>query len=249
MVERSLLGQAAKAAGPLGGVSNGAGANGLYAGWTISNPDFGNGLSDGQLVYLAGSQVNLWSQFLRRDGSLPMMGNLDMGSFNVMKMSDMFLNGPATNPRNKNVSSLMPNWVFKGVMSAQSGAFIPEPLCENGGEPKIKVMMQVMQGTKSSMYFENVVGSGAFPAITTTDPDLARAQANQQLADSAAKHTLTSWADPTSGGWLVYFQDIFSQDDATTHEYCAGNPGGAACKPMKIEGKGLAELYCHYPDK
>lgn len=225
-VEWALLGAAARQAGPLGGVTQSGTATGLYAGWTADSA-FGSGLGDGQLVYLTGGQVNLWGQFVRRDGTIPMTGNLDMGKKNIMNMRDMFLNGAPTNPRNKNLSSLMPNWVFKGVYAAKDGDYIPDPMCSAGGVAKIKVMMQLMQGTKSSFYYDN----GTFTATNS------QAAAQTDLANNASKHALDSWADVVAaGGWIVHFQDNFSQTDST---------GGSTT----TKGEGLAELYCHYPDQ
>ena len=188
LVEWSLLGAAARQIGPLGGVTQSGAATGLYAGWTADSA-FGSGIGDGQLVYLTGGQVNLWGQFVRRDGTIPMTGNLDMGKKNVMNMRDMFLNGAPTNPRNKNLSSLMPNWVFKGVYTAKDGEFIPDPMCSGGGVAKIKLMMQLMQATRASYYYN--------------------------AGNNSAVYETNSWAVPVVGGWTVNFKESYNQNDAT----------------------------------
>ena len=219
------LGQAVRQAGPKAGIAQGGVAQGLGGSWT-AGPEFGMALTDGQLVYLAGSKASLWSQFLDADGARPMMGNFDAGSNNLMGMRDMFINGPVSNPRNKNLSSLLPNWVFKGVYAAKDGDFVPSPVCDGGGTPKIKVLMQLMKGTKSEFYYDN----GGF-STTASQP-----VAQSQLAANASRHQLNNWADATAGGWVVHFQDKFNQDDA----------GGNS---TLVTGEGLAELYCHYPDQ
>ena len=229
----SMLGAAARSAGPLAGVTQSGIATGLYGGWSIgSNSEFGPGiLSDGQLVFLTGSQVNLWSQFVNRSGESPMMGNLDMGGNYLNKTKDIFINGASTNPRNKNISSLLPNWVFKGVYAAKDGDIVPAPLCEFGGVPKIKVLMQVMKGTHAQFYTD----TGAAPSSDS-------AAAAAVLASSAAKHQLNNWADPDVNPpgiptqWVVHFQDKFKEDSAA---------GSDTVTP----GEGLAELYCNYPDQ
>lgn len=225
----AMLGLAAKQAGPLAGVTQAGAATGLFAGWSIT-AGFGPGLNNGQLAYATGSQVNLWSQFVRRDGSMPMTGTLDMGSYNLMNMRDMFLNGPETNRRNKNLSSMLPNWVFKGAYSLDESTtppqnFVPAPVCNGGGEPKIKVLMQLMKGTRAQFYQDT-------GALSTSD----QATAQSLLAPNAATHWLNSWADVVPGGWLVHFQDNFRQDDATG-------------TTTSTKGSGLAELYCFYPNQ
>jgi competence protein ComGC len=245
VINWTMLGQAAKQAGPSAGVTQGGTASGLYGGWSVPGAMYGAALADGQLTYITGSQVNLWSQFVRRDGSLPMTGNLDMGSYNVVNMRDMFINGPSTNPRNKNLSSLLPNWVFKGAYSANDGDFVPAPLCSSGGQPKIKLMMQLLQGTKSEYYNDT---SGAVTAATNAaiadfvagsiTSSQAQAIIQGSLADHQAVHSMNSWAVAAAPltGWNVFFQDRFNEDDS------AGNS-------TAIRGSGLAELYCNYPDQ
>lgn len=240
-----MLGQAAKEAGPLAGVTRGGVAEGLYGGWSAAGSAYGAALAEGQLAYMAGSQVSLWSQFVRRDGGLPMTGNLDMGSFNVVNMSDMFINGPASNPRNKNLSSLLPNWVFKGAYSAQDGDFVPAPVCANGGLPKIKLMMQLMEGTKTGYYndasgvvsAETAAAIAAFKAGALTQQQAQRAVQGSMAAHPGV-HSMNSWATASNPltGWTVFFQDSFNQDDR-------------AGKSTVVKGSGLAELYCNYPDQ
>lgn len=243
-VNWTMLGEAAKHAGPLAGVSQGTAPIGLFAGWNAAGA-FGTDFSDGQLVYITGTQSALWSQFVRRDGTLPMTGNLDMGAYNVMNMRDLFLNGPPTNPRNKNLSSLMPQWVFKGVYSVDEAAdppqnFVPEPVCGNGGLPRIKVLMQLMKGTRAA-YYNETPGGPAMGVDAASNPSLTTEQLAQQasdlLAGAAAGHALYSWAEQISGGWLVHFRHNYNQTDKT---------GDTA--PV-IRGSGLAELYCHYPNQ
>jgi type II secretory pathway pseudopilin PulG len=219
------LGEAARHAGPQAGIARGGVVNGFGGSWSIG-AEFGLPWVDGQLVYLAGSKASLWSQFLDADGTRPMTGNFDAGSYNLMSMRDMFINGPISNPRNKNLSSMMPNWVFKGVYAAKDGDFVPSPVCEGGGVAKVKVLMQLMKGTKAGFYYDN----GGFTTTTS------QATAQAQLAANAARHQLNNWADATAGGWIVHFQDKFNQDDAS------GNSS-------LVTGEGLAELYCHYPDQ
>lgn len=231
-VDYDALGMAARTAGPSAGISSGGVVRGLAGGWEI-NSEFGPGVGSGQLAYVGGSQVNLWSQFISRDANRPMTGNLDLGSYNIVNMRDMYLNGPASNPRNKNLSSLLPNWVFKGVYAAKDGDFVPSPVCDSGGEARIKVLMQLMQGTKSSFYYDN----GTMRNITCPDnTPLCQAEAQADLAANASRHQLNNWADVAPGGWVVHFEDKFNQHDSS------GNS-------LSVKGEGLAELYCNYPDQ
>lgn len=226
------LGIAVRQAGANAGTSQSGSVAGLAGGWSFTT-EFGPGVANGQLAYVSGAQVSLWSQFLSRDANRPMTGNLDLGSYNIVNMRDMYLNGPASNPRNKNLSSLLPNWVFKGVYAAKDGDFVPSPVCDGGGAPKIKVLMQLMQGTKSSFYYDN----GTMRSISCPDNNTAcQAAAQADLAANASKHQLNNWADVAPGGWIVHFEDKFNQHDSS------GNS-------VSVKGEGLAELYCNYPDQ
>lgn len=223
------LGLAAAEAGPASAVTRAGAAQGLRGGWSVGGGnEFGAGLGDGQLAYLAGSAGNAWSKYVRLDGASKMAGNFDAGGNRVEDMNDMMLLGPESNRRMKHVSSLMPNWVFKGVYQADDGAYVPAPVCPAAGVPKIKLLFQYMADDKAMFYNDTGI-----PPLTPAAPaDLPTA--NAQLAENAPTYAWRFWADPSGSGWVVHFQQHFLQRDDT-----AG----------RRLGSGLAEVYCHYEDR
>lgn len=222
------LGLAASEAGPAAAVTRAAVAEGLRGGWR-AGAEFGAGLGDGQLAYLAGSSGNSWSKYVRLDGSNKMMGNFDAGGNRIEDMNDMMLLGPESNRRMKRVSSLMPSWVFKGVYQVADGGFVPAPVCPAAGVPKIKLLFQYMADDKAMFYNDTGI-----PPLTPTAPaDLPTA--NAQLAANAPTYAWRFWADPSGAtGWVVHFQQHFLQRDETAGQRM---------------GSGLAEVYCHYEDQ
>lgn len=92
-----LLGTAASEAGGDAGFSDsGAPANitGPNGTFTLANP---NGAIAGILGMRSGYGSSGFSQFLRRDGSLPMLGNLDMGNNNVTNAATVTATGLTVN--------------------------------------------------------------------------------------------------------------------------------------------------------
>src|SRR5699024_3330087 len=72
------------------------GYNGTWTDDTYSNnaPDFPKAL--GLLAYRVGYGTSGWSEFLRRDGSKPMTGDLDMGGHNIDNTHDITADGTIT---------------------------------------------------------------------------------------------------------------------------------------------------------
>lgn len=80
----NVVGAALAKMGADGGASNvtaPATISGFNAGWSIPNPV--GGTPAGILAMRVGSGAAQFAQFLRRDGSLAMLGNLDMGNFSI----------------------------------------------------------------------------------------------------------------------------------------------------------------------
>lgn len=229
--EWSLLGMAARELGAGGAVVKAGGVMEGYKGnWSSSGADFPEAsTTPGRLVLTTGSQFAIWSKYVRRDGSLPMQGNLDLGSNSINNMKDMFLNGTATTPINKNLTSMSPNWVFKGVYSASEGSVIQKPVCAEGGIPLIKLMMTAMSNEASAGRNGGTNGSYncSSPAscATIVYPGAPPAQKAMQ-----------SWADSGPTSWTAHFRTVYTTWDASGWQTMA-------------PGSGLAEVYCQYIDQ
>ncbi len=236
-VRQGSLGAAAREAGPSAGVTQANVAQGLFGGWTAGAAQFPGILADGQLAYLTGTQWGLWSQFLRRDGTLPMMANLDVGGQMVNNLRDAFLLGPASNPINKHLTSMMPNWVFKGTYQAADGTPVPKPICPEGGAPYVKLLMQGLAGDQAGLNDSSLLPGGTPPA-GSSKTQVAQFFGNQ-LANSRAKHGWNIWAEDQPAHWVARFRRYYTQipDDA------------AATGTTFVTGAGLAEVYCYYGDE
>lgn len=64
--------------------------------WSETSANFNNITSAGQLAFRVGSNSALYSVYLRRDGTLPMTGNLNMGGQSVYNAQDITAAGTTT---------------------------------------------------------------------------------------------------------------------------------------------------------
>lgn len=89
-IRYDLLGQAMLKAGIDSGMTNNSSSvvSGFNGSWTANNSDFSNINKIGLLAYQAGYGTYNYSVFLRRDGTLPMTGNLNMGSNSINNAVD-----------------------------------------------------------------------------------------------------------------------------------------------------------------
>ena len=80
-----LVGTALREIGPDGGMTfnSTTTVSGLHGAWTDTNATYPAINAAGQLAIRAGNGASMFSQFLRRDGTLPMTGHLDMGNNDI----------------------------------------------------------------------------------------------------------------------------------------------------------------------
>ena len=91
IIRFDLLGQAILEAGIDSGTSkeNANVVNGYKGLWNHTSTEFSNINKQGQLAYQVGYGSYSYSIYLRRDGTLPMTGNLNMGSQNINNSQDI----------------------------------------------------------------------------------------------------------------------------------------------------------------
>ncbi len=236
-IEWTTLGRAVKEIGPAGGVSKGNELIGFNGGYAVPSTDF-NAIAEGQLGLLVSSSANMWNKFVRRDGSLPMVGNLNVGGNKILNMQDMFLNGPDTNRRNKNISSLVPNWVYLGNFMVRDGYTVQKPTCPTkvtsgvAGTPQIKILL-----------------SGLDPSFGLLGHD-GRGQSfeNQQSQQSSDS---VKGAYKAQSGWYIYAngQNPDGSDSLfwTISIQVISNSDGTNARVTP--GSGIAEIYCTYGDQ
>lgn len=89
-----LLGYAMQKAGIDSGMTkSGTKADGYNGSWSESSSSFSNITKPGQLVFRAGYNASLYSAYLRRDGTLPMTGNLNMGANDINNAKNITASG------------------------------------------------------------------------------------------------------------------------------------------------------------
>ena len=93
-IRYDLLGKAMQVAGIDSGVTRTVSNTFGYGGqWTESSTNFNNITTPGQLTYRVGYNSALYSIYLRRDGTLPMTGSLNMGGQNIYNAKDITASG------------------------------------------------------------------------------------------------------------------------------------------------------------
>ena len=96
-VRYDLLGKSMQEAGIDSGVTKTTtSASGYNAQWTETASNFTNITSAGQLAFRTGYNSALYSIYLRRDGTLPMTGDLNMGGNNISSVKDITSTGNIT---------------------------------------------------------------------------------------------------------------------------------------------------------
>ena len=89
-----LLGYAMQRAGIDSGMTkSNTKADGYNASWSEQSSTFNNITKPGQLVFRAGYNASLYSAYLRRDGTLPMTGNLNMGGKDIYNSKNITASG------------------------------------------------------------------------------------------------------------------------------------------------------------
>ena len=93
-IRYDLLGKAMQEAGVDSGMTKTATtANGYGGQWAETSTNFNNITSAGQLAYRVGYNSALYSVYLRRDGTLPMTGNLNMGGNDINNAKNITASG------------------------------------------------------------------------------------------------------------------------------------------------------------
>lgn len=93
-VRYDLLGRAMQAAGIDSGITQSATvASGTAGQWTESQSNYAGINAVGLLAYRVGYDSSMYSVYLRRDGSLPMTGDLNMGGQSINNIKDITSSG------------------------------------------------------------------------------------------------------------------------------------------------------------
>jgi hypothetical protein len=98
VVKYDLAGEALRAIGPDGAYTfqSTTTLSGYQGAWTESNANYPSINALGQVAVRSGSGTSMFSQFLRRDGTLPMTGALDMGGNDINNANNILANSIGT---------------------------------------------------------------------------------------------------------------------------------------------------------
>ena len=174
-VRYDLLGKSMQSAGIDSGMTKTATmASGYGSQWSENSTNFNNITSAGQLAYRVGYNSALYSVYLRRDGTLPMTGDLNMGGNNIYNVKDITSTG---NLKVGGTSTLTGNVTTGGAISAFSDVtsggnmFAKLGISTNGnmyalgdiavGSPGTSISAPVpvayMSASEGSLYAKNII--------------------------------------------------------------------------------------------
>lgn len=97
-IRYDILGKAMQSAGIDSGMTRTASnkIDGYKGSWSANQTEYSNINKQGLLGYIAGYGSNSYSAFLRRDGTLPMTGDLNMGTKNIYGAANITASGKGT---------------------------------------------------------------------------------------------------------------------------------------------------------
>ncbi|CAI1684510.1 Bacterial shufflon protein, N-terminal constant region [Serratia grimesii] len=114
-----LLGKAMQEAGVDSGMTQSATvASGLQGAWKETSTVYSNITSAGLMAYRVGYDSAMYSVYLRRDGTLPMTGDLNMGGNSITNIKDINASGTGNFDNNLNVSK---DLTVGGVINSGKG--------------------------------------------------------------------------------------------------------------------------------
>lgn len=168
-----LLGEAMLAAGADSGMTRNSPtqADGYNGSWSENNERFDNINELGQLVYRAGFSAQAYNAYLRRDGALPMTGELDMGGNSISNALDIQATGTISG-RNLLASGNAPNDIrfadnAGATDRAQIGTSGTGGTAQLGLRHANKVSIERMDGTDGALETGSLLATGNIAAQGT----------------------------------------------------------------------------------
>lgn len=185
-VRYDLLGEAMLAAGVDAGITRNAPgrAEGYNGSWAEDDTRFTNLTDLGQLAYRAGYGSQAYNVYLRRDGSLPMSGELDMDTHNIVGVGNIDATGRILSARNVITANSESALAFgpEASPTATIGTFGAGAATQmtlragNTGKVSVQKMNGLMGDLEASgvRAFGNIVGQGTLTVTgnTTLSQDL-----------------------------------------------------------------------------
>ncbi|WP_324148159.1 shufflon system plasmid conjugative transfer pilus tip adhesin PilV [Citrobacter portucalensis] len=248
-----LLGKAMQVAGIDSGMTKSAVlVSGLQGAWTETSSAFNNITAAGLLAYRVGYDSSMYSVYLRRDGTLPMTGNLNMGNQDINNARNITAKGIITTEalRTNGAASIGSTLAVGGVAILNSDLNVAGNSQVNGNLNSNNTISGTTITSRGETYTNNwfrtmgdggiyfqKYGGGWYMADTNTIT--AYAGKNIQTAAGVYGSYIHSSGNIDSVG-QVYGGTIVSGGRATVGEFLQINGQalqGVGCAPNGLQGR------------
>ena len=197
-----LLGQAMQTAGIDSGMTKTTSiASGHSGQWSETSANFNNITSAGQLVFRVGFNSALYSVYLRRDGTLPMTGDLNLDGHNINNVAALNATGDLTTTGNISGKDINATGAIKAGGDITSGGWLR---ATTGFGDQI-----VIGGDDHGRDYEIKLKTKGLPLVihddyNSTDYTILRTYGSfQALGDIKASKTDTLSGNITAGGQVI----------------------------------------------
>ena len=258
-IRYDMLGKAMQAAGVDSGVTkSNTIINGYSNGWNYSNSSFPSISKPGTLGYRVGYNSSMYSVYLRRDGTLPMTGNLNMGNQNIINANNITAAGTITGQALKSTSNanIGGKLAVTGTTTLTGAVQVNNTLNTTGAiTTSNNITGSSITGTtitsRGETYTQNwfrTLGDGGIyfqkygGGWNMTDANTIKAYGGKNIATTgsiSASGNITANGN-IKGGSITSTGQIVSNGRIIANEYLQINgiaTAGAACSPNGLQGK------------
>jgi len=210
-IRYDLVGKAMQEAGIDSGTTRDSTSvvNGYNGNWHVDNTDFPSVNKKGLLAYQVGFGSNSYSVFLRRDGTLPMTGNLNMGNQDITNAKNITASGVIqTKTLNTTEAAVIgTNLNVAGISTLNGATTVGSTLSvfsniSSGGD----IFAQRGVSSNGNIYSLQMVGAG-LPGNATTPPvPLSYLNSNGEIYAAktiTSDGSISAKGDINAGNWLT----------------------------------------------
>ena len=219
-IRYDLLGIAMKNAGIDSGMTKDSSSlvSGFNGSWNASNTDYSIINKLGLLAYQAGYGTYNYSVFLRRDGSLPMTGDLNMGSNNINSINSITASGTMTT----NTLRATGNTTLEGNLVGGNTASFAGNISAKGLSP-LDVPSGYWGGIRSPDFYANGGFYISKKNTTMNDKDWALMANNDGYLAIASD--LKAGGGITAGGFISAGREVIARNAAGDSIHLGGYDG------------------------
>ncbi|MDD9245346.1 shufflon system plasmid conjugative transfer pilus tip adhesin PilV [Enterobacter soli] len=247
-IRYDLLGKAMQVAGVDSGITkDSTSVAGFQSQWNEKNTTFNNITRDGLLAFRVGYNSALYAIYLRRDGTLPMTGNLNMGGQSIYNAQDITAAGTTTTGILKTNAAATVGTTLNvaGVTTLGSDLNVSGNGQINGNLNSNNTVSGTTITSRGETYTQNwfrTLGDGGIyfqkygGGWNMTDANTIRAYNGKNIATTGA---ITASGNIT-GNTITANGEMVSKGRLTASEYVQINgiaTAGAACSPNGLQGR------------